>query len=151
MHPRILTEYKAAHRRRSASKNSTTTTIMMMIIISSFSSFTSYFFLSLSIFFLYFTKANVKHKVASTNFLKLSLLYVKKVGPHHFYNRKSGPCRKKFGHPCSMVYIVVSEEMICLTGLSSCHVSTEKCMQKLKQLFSKVRFKLYLRIRQLII
>ena len=44
-------------------------------------------------------KANVKHKVASKNFLKLSLLYVKQVGPHHFYNRKSGPRRKKFGHP----------------------------------------------------
>ena len=38
--------------------------------------------------------------MASKNFLKLSLLYVKKVGPHHFYNRKSGPRRKKFGHPC---------------------------------------------------
>ena len=42
----------------------------------------------------------MKHKVASKNFLKLSLLYVKKVGPYHFYNRKSGPSRKKFGHPC---------------------------------------------------
>ena len=96
-------------------------------------------------------KANVKHKVASKNFLKLSLLYVKKVGPHHFYNRKFGPRRKKSGHPCSMVYIVVPEEMICLTGLSSCRVSTEKCLQTLKQLFSKVRFKFYLRIRQLTI
>ena len=45
----------------------------------------------------------MKHKVASKNFLKLSLLYVKKVGPHHFYNRKSGPRRKTFGHPCSRV------------------------------------------------
>ena len=38
------------------------------------------------------------------NFLKLSLLYVKKVGPHHFYNRKSGSRRKKFGHPCPRAF-----------------------------------------------
>ena len=46
----------------------------------------------------------MKHKVASKNFLELSLLYVKKVGPHHFYNRKSGPRRKKFGHPWHIAF-----------------------------------------------
>ena len=52
-------------------------------------------------------KANVKYKVAYKTFLKLSLLYVKKVGPHHFYSRKSGPRRKKFGHPWPTINFLV--------------------------------------------
>ena len=50
--------------------------------------------------------------MASKNFLTLSLLYVKKVGPHHFYNRKSGPRGKKFGHPCRTIYYEALDAII---------------------------------------
>ena len=69
----------------------------------------------------------MKHKVALKNFLKLSLLYVKKVGPHHFYNRKSDARRKKFGHPCSrgtsllwfQSYLSQRYQYVCINGNDS--------------------------------
>ena len=44
-------------------------------------------------------KANVKHKVASKNFLKLSLLYVKRLAPTTFTIENLAPVAKSLDTP----------------------------------------------------
>ena len=63
-------------------------------------------------------KANVKHKVASKSFLKLSLLYVKKVGPTTFTIENLAPVAKSLDTPAlgeAAISYVLSCKPACLS------------------------------------